>query len=110
MSSYEKYMPSQLSGGQQQKVVIARALLKNSQYLILDEASANLDKKTEAEVKVALEELMKYRTVIIVAHNYSATKGADQIIVMNDGKIEACGSEETLRNTNKYYQLFASEQ
>ena len=101
---------TKLSGGQQQRVAIARALLKDPQYLILDEATANLDKKTEAEVKAGLEELMKDRTVIIVAHNYSAIKGADQIIVMNNGKVEACGNEEELMKGNEYYRLFASEQ
>ena len=101
---------TRLSGGQQQRVAIARALLKDPQYLILDEATANLDKKTEDEVKAGLEELMKERTVIIVAHNYSAIQGADQIIVMNNGKVEACGIEEELIKGNKYYKQFAGEQ
>jgi ATP-binding cassette subfamily B protein AbcA/BmrA len=81
-----------LSGGEQQRVAIARALAKNPNYLILDEATANLDAKTETEVKAGLAELMKGRTVIMVAHQYSTIKDADNVLVMDHGKIVDSGA------------------
>ena len=81
-----------LSGGEQQRLAIARALIKDPQVLILDEATANLDAKTEAAVKKGLNELMKGRTVIEIAHSYAAIQDADYVIVLDQGKLVDSGS------------------
>ena len=98
-----------LSGGEQQRVAIARALLKDPEILILDEATANLDQKTEEEVKKGLNVLMEGRTVIMVAHSYSAIRDADLIIVMKDGGIEAAGTKEQLAGTNDFFAQMVLE-
>ncbi|MBR4461878.1 MAG: ATP-binding cassette domain-containing protein [Erysipelotrichaceae bacterium] len=96
---------SRLSGGEQQRLAIARALLKDPQYLILDEATANLDVKTEAQVVEGLKELMKGRTVIVIAHDYLAVKDADQFIIMKDGIIEKAGTKGEVKD-NDYFRQF----
>ena len=96
---------NRLSGGEQQRVAIARALLKNPQYLILDEATANLDVRTEAEVSDGLRELMKDRTVIIIAHDYQVVRDADQFIIMKEGTIETVGTLQEVSG-NDYFRQF----
>lgn len=98
---------SNFSGGQSQCISIARAMLRNSDYLLLDEATSNLDVVSEAAVTGAMEELMKNKTTVMIAHNYAATRNADYIIVMKDGVIEAQGTPEELLETNEYYQMFS---
>lgn len=98
---------SNFSGGQGQCISIARAMLRNADYLLLDEATSNLDVLSEAMVTEALDNLMKNKTTIMIAHNYAATKNADHIIVMRDGMVEAEGSPKELLETNQYYQMFA---
>ena len=98
-----------LSGGEQQRVAIARAMIKNADYLILDESTANLDPITEKKVRDSIETLKKGRTVIVVAHNYSAISNADKIIVMNDGVVEDEGTSSELLGTNSFYTLFRAE-
>ena len=100
---------SNFSGGQQQCIAIARAMMRNPDYLLLDEATSNLDAKSEQEVTVALQNLMKGRTTVMIAHKYSATVFADQIIVMDGGRIQAVGTPEELTKTNAYYRAFAGE-
>ena len=100
---------SRLSGGQQQRVAIARALLRDPEYLILDEATANLDAKTEAEVTESLKELMKDRTVIVIAHDYSAVKGVDRIVVLKDGAVEDIGTEQELLERNRYFRTLSRQ-
>lgn len=100
---------SNFSGGQQQCIAIARAMMRNPDYLLLDEATSNLDVKSEKTVTEALSNLMKGRTTILIAHNYSATVFADQVIVLCDGQIEACGTPEELLRTNDYYRTFAHQ-
>ncbi len=100
---------SNFSGGQQQCIAIARAMMRNPDYLLLDEATSNLDARSEKLVSTALQNLMKGRTTVLIAHNYSATKFADQVIVMDHGKIEAFGTPEELLKENAYYQVFAKE-
>lgn len=95
------------SGGQQQCIAIARAMMRNPDYLLLDEATSNLDVKSEQLVTEALSNLMKGRTTILIAHNYSATIFADQVIVLCDGEIRGCGTPEELLETNEYYRTFA---
>lgn len=100
---------SNFSGGQQQCIAIARAMMRNPDYLLLDEATSNLDVKSERQVSLALQNLMKGRTTVLIAHNYSATRFADQVIVMNGGQIEASGTPEELLEKNEYYRIFAKE-
>ena len=98
---------SNFSGGQQQCIGIARAMMRNPDYLLLDEATSNLDVKSEKAVTEALSNLMQGRTTILIAHNYSATVFADQVIVLTDGNIQACGPPEELLRTSAYYRTFA---
>ena len=85
-----------LSGGQRQRVAIARAFLKNAPIVILDEATSALDNKSEAVVQQAIDNLMKDRTVFVIAHRLSTVQNADQIVVLNEGKIVESGTHEQL--------------
>lgn len=98
---------SNFSGGQRQCIAIARAMMRNPDYLLLDEATSNLDAKSEKMVSQALTNLMKDRTTVMIAHNYSATRDATHIVVMKDGKVEAEGSPEEMLASNEYYRTFA---
>ncbi|MBQ1315442.1 MAG: ABC transporter ATP-binding protein [Erysipelotrichaceae bacterium] len=98
-----------LSGGERQRVAIARAMIKNADYLVLDESTANLDPITEKKVRDSIETLKKGRTVIMVAHNYSAIANADKIIVLNDGVVEDEGTSDELLGTNSFFKLFKAE-
>ncbi|MFZ3231447.1 MAG: ABC transporter transmembrane domain-containing protein [Pseudobdellovibrio sp.] len=97
----------QLSGGQKQRVAIARALLKNPKILILDEATSNLDTASEHLVQEALQRLMKGRTTLVIAHRLATIKDADQIFVLDHGKIVQAGKHDELsKNENGiYFQL-----
>jgi len=86
----------QLSGGQKQRVAIARAVLKDPVILILDEATSSLDTESELLVQDALEKLMKDRTSVVIAHRLSTIKKADQILVLQDGKIASKGNHNSL--------------
>ena len=95
-----------LSGGQRQRLSIARAILKNPPFLILDEATSSLDTESEQLVQQALEQLMKDRTVLVIAHRFSTVKNADQIIVLDKGEIIEKGSHiELLKAKGKYSTL-----
>ena len=85
---------TRLSGGQRQRVAIARALLKNAPILILDEATSALDAKSEAEVRAALENLMRGRTVIAIAHRLATLHGFDRIVTLDGGRIVSDGPPE----------------
>jgi ABC transporter fused permease/ATP-binding protein len=97
----------QLSGGQKQRVAIARALLKNPKLLILDEATSNLDTQSEHLVQEALKVLMQGRTTIVIAHRLATVKDADNIYVINDGRIVQTGKHEALAadRNGLYFQL-----
>ena len=95
-----------LSGGQRQRLSIARALLKNAPLLLLDEATSSLDTKSEHEVQKALDRLMKGRTCLIVAHRLSTVRNADNIVVLEDGKIVEQGTHNQLvKKAGVYAQL-----
>lgn len=85
-----------LSGGQRQRVAIARAFIRNADIVILDEATSALDNKSEAVVQKALENLMKNRTVFVIAHRLSTVVNADKIVVLNEGRVVEEGSHEQL--------------
>ena len=87
-----------LSGGQKQRVAIARAILKNPRILLLDEATSALDSQSEHEVKIALDRIMKGRSVITIAHRLSTIRNADIVAVVEDGKIVEVGSYQELLN------------
>ncbi len=85
-----------LSGGQKQRVAIARTLLKNPRILILDDSTSSVDTETEAEIREALQNLMKDRTTFIIAHRIQSIMDADLILVMDKGRIVQCGKHEDL--------------
>lgn len=92
-----------LSGGEQQRINIARVMLKNSKIVILDEATAFADPENEYQVQKAFENLGKNKTVIMIAHRLSTIKNVDKIYVINNGKIEEQGTHEELVNNNGIY-------
>lgn len=92
-----------LSGGQKQRIQIARAILKNAPILILDEATSSLDAKSEKEVQDALENLMKDKLVIIIAHRFSTIQNVDKIIVIDRGRIVDYGSPKELSKKDGIY-------
>ena len=92
-----------LSGGEQQRIAIARVMLKNAPVLILDEATAFADPENETAVQKAFERLAKNKTVIMIAHRLTTVRNADCIYVLKDGKIEESGTHEQLTERNGVY-------
>ena len=98
-----------LSGGEMQRIAIARAIIKNSPILLLDEATNSLDSINELEINKTLDKYFVDKTVIIIAHKLSTIKNADNIIVLKDGKIMGEGTYKELEQTNTYFnELIAS--
>lgn len=96
-----------LSGGQRQRISIARALLADPKIIILDEATSNLDTESETFIQKSLQSLMKDRTTFVIAHRLSTIQKADQILVIEEGKIVEQGKHETLLDQKgRYFELF----
>lgn len=102
---------SKLSGGQRQRIAIARALMLDPAYLLLDEATCNMDIYSERSVTDALLQLMQGRTTVIISHDMRMLEHADHVIVLKDGCIEACGDRDEVKKTSVTLQgLIAAEQ
>ena len=99
-----------LSGGQKQRLCIARVFLKNPPILILDEATSALDNTTEILIQQALDELCRGRTTLVVAHRLSTIKNADEIAVIDGGRITEQGDHETLLAANGMYATLYRQQ
>jgi len=93
-----------LSGGQRQRIAIARAVLADPRILVLDDATSSVDASTEQEIKLALREVMDDRTTVVIAHRLSTIALADEIVVLEDGRIAAHGSHEELLEESDLYR------
>lgn len=93
-----------LSGGLRQRLAIARALMKKSEIILLDEATSSLDNETQDFIKHSIEKISKNYTILIIAHRLSTIKDCDYIIVLDEGKVVGIGTHEELMKKNKYYQ------
>jgi ATP-binding cassette, subfamily B, bacterial len=99
-----------LSGGEKQRLLISRAIYKNPDFLFMDEGTSSLDANNERQIMDKLEEFFKGKTVVIVAHRLSTVKNADQILVMDKGRLVEQGSHETLTaSKGKYYNLVKNQ-
>lgn len=93
-----------LSGGERQRISIARAILKDAPIILLDEATASLDVENESLIQEALSELIKEKTVIVIAHRLRTIRNANKIVLLNAGKIEAVGTDDELCKTSEFYK------
>jgi ATP-binding cassette subfamily B protein len=93
-----------LSGGQRQRIAIARAIATNPRILILDDATASVDATTEAKIRVGLREAMEGRTTLIIAHRLSTISLADEVVVLDHGRIAARGTQGELAETSPVYR------
>jgi ATP-binding cassette subfamily B protein len=96
-----------LSGGQRQRIGIARALYKQAQLLVLDEATSALDNRTEAEVMAAVDTLDRNITVILIAHRLTTVERCDRVVLLEQGKIVACGAFDELKAHHESFQKLA---
>jgi ATP-binding cassette subfamily B protein len=99
-----------ISKGQRQLITIARAMISDSEMLILDEATSNVDSRTEIKIQEAMTELMKGRTCFVIAHRLSTIQNADKIIVIQDGRITESGNHDELMNKGGFYSTLYNSQ
>jgi len=99
-----------ISEGQKQLITIARTMLSNPKILILDEATSSVDTRTEIQIQVAMDRLMKNKTSFIIAHRLSTIKNADMILVMNEGDIVESGNHKELLELNGFYSKLYNSQ
>ena len=99
-----------VSGGQKQRLCIARALLKNPKILILDDSTSAVDTKTDALIREGFKKYIPETTKIIIAQRISSVMDADMIVIMNDGKINAVGTHDELINNNEIYKEIYEQQ
>lgn len=97
---------SSLSGGEKQRISIARAILKDAPIIILDEATSSVDPENEQQLQRAIEELTQHKTVIMIAHRLSTVRSAHQILVLSGGRIVQRGKHEELINQKGLYREF----
>ena len=100
----EVFSDDTMSGGQRQRLLVARALVRDPEVILLDEPTSALDFENEREVLRALDRLVEGRTSLIIAHRLSTVRSADRVIVMRDGRIVADGSHDMLYETDEYYR------
>lgn len=93
-----------LSGGERQRISIARAILKDAPIILLDEATASLDVENESLIQEALSELIKDKTIMVIAHRLRTIRNANKIVLLNAGKIEAMGTDDELCKSSRYYK------
>ena len=98
-----------LSGGQRQRLAIARALLADPRVLVLDDATSSVDSSTERLIRLALDEAMRGRTTFIIAHRLSTIALANEIVVLDHGRLLACGDHEQLLETSELYREIVSK-
>ena len=98
-----------LSGGERQRLSIARAILKDSPIIILDEATANVDPENEDRLQAAVENLMKDKTIIMIAHRLKTVRNADQILVLDDTHIVQRGTHDELVKQDGIYSRFIAQ-
>jgi ATP-binding cassette subfamily B protein len=99
-----------LSGGERQRLAIARALLASTPILLLDESTANLDARNEAALKVALDVASEGRTTLVIAHRLATVVDADQIVVLDGGRVLASGTHTELLESSPLYRELAAHQ
>ena len=95
-----------LSGGEKQRIAIARAIMKDAPVIVLDEATANVDPENEKELTQAIENLTKQKTIIMIAHRLKTVRNADQILVVDQGKIVQKGKHDELMKQDGIYKNF----
>ena len=97
-----------LSGGEKQRISIARAIMKNAPIIILDEATANVDPENEKELVEAIDALTKEKTIIMIAHRLKTVRHADQIVVVDRGQVVQKGTHEELMEQDGIYRRFVN--
>ena len=98
-----------LSGGERQRISIARAILKDSPIILLDEATASVDADNERDIQLAINELVKNKTILVIAHKLACVKNADQILVIDNGKLIAKGKHSELISQKGLYQTLCQK-
>ena len=98
-----------LSGGEQQRISIARCILKDAPIVILDEATASVDADNESHIQAAISELVKGKTLLVIAHRLNTVQNADQILVVEDGCIAERGSHDTLMAADGLYHTMVTK-